>query len=332
MDRVALERRDDRGAASYIRDLTTLITDRMKVMDGTTQWMLADELSWAFRRMSYDVRAPGTGSVWSRYSPERPMESFSEIYNGISLDSWEGKTVLDLGAGKHVPYSLSLLAILNGAEKCYVVEPEVTPDEERAHHAYSELLAAALEEPERFLLARDTDILGRIKLLMDHGGLKALGQGRGASAFSSGLVERYQGNVEELRLDDGEVDFVWSFSVLEHIKDLPGALERMYQFTRPGGRHFHTIDFSDHRRYIRPEKTAWSFLNEERYGGGENRLRYSEIREMATKAGFRILEYPIKLKMHPNTEREREEFSRIGNMPEEDKTTMIAHLILEKAN
>lgn len=55
------------------------------------------------------------------------------------------------------------------------------------------------------------------------------------ATYGSDVVEVHEAELMSLPLEDGEVDFVVSFQVIEHLHDIPGYLRSLRRVTRPGG-------------------------------------------------------------------------------------------------
>lgn len=94
-------------------------------------------------------------------------------------------------------------------------------------------------------------------------------------------------------------DIVLSNSVLEHVRDLPGAARECARVLRSGGLALHCIDLRDHRNFDDP-RAFLSFSSadwEEELQGTPfdytNRLRLGAIRTAFTDAGLEIVEEDV---------------------------------------
>lgn len=94
----------------------------------------------------------------------------------------------------------------------------------------------------------------------------------------------------DLPKDCAPVDYVFSVSVLEHIRQLPLVLDRVRGLMSPTAHFGHSIDLRDHTAFRDPLK--YLRLTEEefqrRYDEGHNRWRVSDYVSMIQGAGFSI--------------------------------------------
>ena len=93
---------------------------------------------------------------------------------------------------------------------------------------------------------------------------------------------------------DGEADFVFSNSVLEHLPEPGAAIAEMARITRPGGVGVHIVDGSDHRSYANPAHHPLEFLTEqcaEPLLHGSNRIRPAEFLPLFQRYGFEVLSF-----------------------------------------
>jgi SAM-dependent methyltransferase len=88
-------------------------------------------------------------------------------------------------------------------------------------------------------------------------------------------------------LEDGEADAVYSFSVLEHVREVDGFLDETRRVLRPGGLAIHSIDLRDHARldpaedwlrFLRYPDWAWELMMSRR-SNWCNRLRAPDWEE-----------------------------------------------------
>jgi SAM-dependent methyltransferase len=97
---------------------------------------------------------------------------------------------------------------------------------------------------------------------------------------------------------EGSTDIVYSFSVLEHIRDVRGILEESARVLRPGGLSIHTIDLRDHYnlgpgenwlKFLEFEDRQWDRMTSARFAWC-NRLRAPELRALFS-AVFELVEF-----------------------------------------
>jgi len=87
---------------------------------------------------------------------------------------------------------------------------------------------------------------------------------------------------------EGSKDIVYSFSVLEHVRDLRGVLDESRRVLRPGGLSIHTIDLRDHYNlgpgedwlsFLSFEDRQWDRMTSRRFAWC-NRMRAPELRAL----------------------------------------------------
>lgn len=88
----------------------------------------------------------------------------------------------------------------------------------------------------------------------------------------------------------GVVDFIFSVSVLEHIRHLPAVMMALRRCATDGSRAIHLVDARDHTDFAHPLK----YLSlspeefEQRYGVDHNRWRYSDYVSIFKAAGWAV--------------------------------------------
>lgn len=103
-----------------------------------------------------------------------------------------------------------------------------------------------------------------------------------------GLAPRGECAFEDMALEPGTVDFIYSNSVLEHVMDPPGVYEAMARYLRPGGLGYHSIDLRDHLHYFDPLRFLTMTREEYAEINTENRLRASDHLRLAGEAGLEV--------------------------------------------
>lgn len=107
-------------------------------------------------------------------------------------------------------------------------------------------------------------------------------------------VELLQQRIEELQLD-APIDFAISNDVLEHVDNVPIAMQRVFAALRPGGRFVSSVDLRGHNMFRNPARpldhlTApdWLYRLLTSHIVTSNRVRCSGLVAAATRAGFHV--------------------------------------------
>lgn len=96
-------------------------------------------------------------------------------------------------------------------------------------------------------------------------------------------------------LPEESVDFIWSHSVLEHVRkrDFDTTMKETFRVLKTGGRASHSIDLMDHLakslNNLRFSERVWESEFMARSGFYTNRLRFSDIQDSMTGAGFTLI-------------------------------------------
>jgi len=207
-------------------------------------------------------------------------------YRDHGID-FRGRRIIEVGCG--LQYFTALFMLSEGAESVTLVEPKLT-------HSRGMLLgfldAFNAQAPRK--LAAD-DVEARIACYRDLAAIPPA--------------------------EDGRADWICSFTVLEHVSDLPGFFAEGLKKLKPGGKAYHLVDLSDHTYQVFARFKALSWLNTRR---GLYHLRYSpaffatlndpkcwmnralmpDYLKLARAAGFEILSaeplpYEGDIKIHP---------------------------------
>jgi hypothetical protein len=119
------------------------------------------------------------------------------------------------------------------------------------------------------------------------------------AATGGGIAYRAPSDATCSGIGDGEVDVVFSNSVLEHVP--PDVIAAMYRESRrvlvPGGAMFHSVNCGDHYAYVDRRVSQLNYLSYSdrawsRWNNAflyQNRMRAHEFVEGARAAGFEII-------------------------------------------
>ena len=206
----------------------------------------------------------------------------------------EGATHADMGCGSLAPLGRMFAHLMLGAERGLAFELDPPQNPARAVRHLADLASAALIDPERVLpgwgLVRH-DILDR---LLDFDLAKL------AKGDISGIPQRLQfmqRSILDTGLQDGEVDVIFSNSVLEHVAPMDELMEEWRRILSPGGYCVHGIDMADHRSYGNPAVHRLQFLEEQDPAPIVhecNRMRWVDFPQLFERHGFEVVEvWPI---------------------------------------
>jgi SAM-dependent methyltransferase len=185
-----------------------------------------------YDKISYDL-------LGRRRHYER-MGTYSAIHRHYLEKGLEfrGKSVIEVGAG--LQYFTALFFLADGAAKVTLVEPKLRFSRETMLGFLKEFNA----QSDKKLKAEDLD----------------------------DRISCYQDLSEIPREKDRAADLICSFTVLEHVRDLPGFFRESARLLKPGGRAYHMIDLSDHTYQVFARFPWASGLNDAR---ALYHLRYS---------------------------------------------------------
>lgn len=109
-------------------------------------------------------------------------------------------------------------------------------------------------------------------------------------------AEYVTGGLESLRAIPSEsVDFVWSHSVLEHVRkrEFAETMKELRRVLKKTGRASHNVNLQDHLGYalnnLRFSETLWESEFFAGAGFYTNRLRYGQMLDLMRQAGFAVL-------------------------------------------
>lgn len=186
--------------------------------------------------LSYDLL--GRNRVYERPETYRGIVDHY-LAHGVSL---QGKTIIEAGCGRQLFTALHMLEA--GAAKVILAEPKLR---------YSrEFLRAHLDSFNKvFRKGRDPM----------------------AEEDAAARLEAYR-DLSQIPADrNGTADHVCSYTVLEHVPDLPGFFRDSQRLLKPGAMAYHHVDLSDHTYQIMARFPATRNLSGQR---ALYHLRYSE--------------------------------------------------------
>lgn len=129
-------------------------------------------------------------------------------------------------------------------------------------------------------------------------------------------------DLRELNLGE-KIDFAYSISVFEHIKDVEGSIQRLGEIIKQGGLMYHSIDMRDHYNFNNPflflkySKRTWDKYLTKEGVSYTNRTRYSELYRLFEKYNFEIISeqterYPVGgVKIHKEIDK-NDQYLNVG--------------------
>lgn len=243
--------------------------------------------------------------------------------------SLAGKRIMDFGCGQARPLELSILLYLCGARRVLAIDLREISDQAAVSVMAAGTIIAALSG----------------KLIFDH---EQIGVGRET-------IRRQAANfdIEKLLRNDiagGVPDDIWirqeyyanlpqkerafdimvSNSVFEHVSDLPTHFAQFRANIDNKGVIYIAIDYKDHRIYSAGSKASmWQYLMDGDDGNGDiNCVRHTRFLEMATAAGFEVLEC-LEVKAYPSEDEKQNFLPEYRDISELDLTTVAAHVLLQ---
>lgn len=204
----------------------------------------------------------------------------------------EGARMVEIGTGWYPTFPLA--CYLAGAARVTTFDLTSHLQRELLHRCVSELAGfiETIAETSGSGVARVRDRYARLR--------ESLEAGAGLDRATGGVV-RYRAPADATRsgMADGEVDVVFSNSVLEHVP--ADVIATMYRESRrilgATGLMFHSVNCGDHYAYVdrnvsqlnylQYSDRAWRFWNNAFLY--QNRMRAHEFVELATQTGFDIL-------------------------------------------
>ncbi len=111
-----------------------------------------------------------------------------------------------------------------------------------------------------------------------------------------GAVYLTKGLTSLKEIPTSSVDFIWSHSVVEHIrkKEFTGVMLELCRIVKPDGKVSHNVDLQDHLEHrlnnLRFSDEFWENDLVADSGFYTNRLRYTQSLELMKESGFSVLE------------------------------------------
>jgi SAM-dependent methyltransferase len=234
----------------------------------------------------------------NRYCFLSPMRSFGQLMMRLELSNSKrdkreliGGRAVDFGCGVYNPLGEAIILYANGVDRIYAVEPASIRGP-MAKQAALETVKHMMGNPDVFNFTGidATEMKVRVASL-DLGKLDNLDGRVDPEGVNFGGIVVLPGTDH---IEEHSVDFVYSTSVLEHVRGLERVMQKQRKMLTPGGIAVHVVDFTDHR-HDDAEYHPFKFY----YDGKMkdcNGLRDVDMIDIFTEAGFGVeLERVLKV-------------------------------------
>lgn len=204
----------------------------------------------------------------------------------------EGSRFFEIGTGWYPTFPLA----------CYLAGARRVTTYDLNRHLQPSLLRACIAGLERSLdLIAQTADADISEVRARHARLQtAISEGKDLESATAGVVHyRAPADATRTALAEGEVDVVFSNSVLEHVP--PDAIDAMYRESQrilaPGGLMFHSVNCGDHYAYVDRNVHQLNYLRYsdrqwKRWNNAflyQNRLRAHDFVDRAAAMGYDIV-------------------------------------------
>jgi SAM-dependent methyltransferase len=256
------------------------------------------------------------------------------------------RIVAELGPGDSI--GMGLAALLSGCEEYFAFDVVEHSNIERNLHVFEELVSlfrqrAAIPGADEFPLVKPA--LENYEFPAD-----VLTEERLKSALQEDRIERIRESLRDPKgknsvilykvpwqgvdvLNAASVDMVFSQAVLEHVDDLDGTYQAMYNWLKPGGCMSHAIDFKSHGlasewngHWAYSDFTWWMMRGRRPYL--LNRQPHSTHINLLRKSGFTV--NFDKAVSAPSAYRADQLAPRFQRMAQKDLTTSGTFVIASK--
>lgn len=218
-----------------------------------------------------------TRVTWQFY---KKLEAYVSLNNA---------TTLDLGCGVHEAFAISLLFWANGAKEVIAIDEDMILWPDRTAHFLYRWIMEILTDPEPYLWrgVSRKELVERLSLL----DLKALNEGSLDSLLEKLPLQYRTGHDAMRSLPQGQLQAIFSQSVLEHVPDIKRLLAQLALLGGEGSYACHAIDYRDHRLYV-SGASPWQYLLDDgdHQPGYINKIRHEEFRSLLISAGYEILD------------------------------------------
>lgn len=193
---------------------------------------------------------------------DRGFERRYTLLTNNNLNVIENKIVLELGPGNSYINAYNFL--MRGAKKIILVDKfsRQTKTKKQKRFYYDEIsyIKRKYKANDLFFLNEDDSI-------------------------NKKYIETHIGDASTIQLKD-QVDFIFSVSVLEHIKEVRNFIQNLTKWLKPDGYIYHFIDLRDHYNFNQPflfykySDNIWNSLLTREGVSYTNRVRYNNFKDI----------------------------------------------------
>ncbi|MEX2758101.1 MAG: class I SAM-dependent methyltransferase [Candidatus Sigynarchaeota archaeon] len=233
------------------------------------------------------TRYTGTGSTHSRWDTNEAIifikDVFTRYLNVAKLHESDiiGKKILEIGPGDNLCVALSFISA--GAKSVTCIDRFYSKRDVRQQLAIYSAFRETLNAERKVLFDSACKIQAK-RVIINERLLKYV-HGVSFEDFSRNTSERF--------------DLIVSNAVLEHLYDLPKAINAMYDLLVPGGMIVHVVDLTDHKMFspkaplffLTVPQRLWRVIGRE--SDCPNRHRLSDYISICKKCGFVGIVYVV---------------------------------------
>jgi SAM-dependent methyltransferase len=244
-------------------------------------------------------------------TPQYAFDIFKKHFDATAWETLAGRSVLELGPGNSG--LTALFARVFDARCTWMIDVEALASQD----------AGLFAQAERMILERNLPVPG-------------VGKCQSVDIILERLNSFYlTKGLESLRtIPDGQIDFLFSNAVLEHIRlaHFEELIAETRRVLKPNGIASHVIDFRDHLQHglnnLRFSERVWESEFMARSGFYTNRLTWRQMDKIFRDAGFSITMQAIQAWPSGPPLKQRKMASPFKDMAPDAFTAMGAHVIL----
>lgn len=210
-----------------------------------------------------------------RSDPKLYNDAFYNALRKMNIENFEGKTICELGPGQFLAHALLFYQM--GGDSSYLLEIDDFANQK-----------SEVKIDKNMILDKNFNRIRKLPMPKDHITWQQYLKQINAEYYTDGI----QGY---LRVPTNSIDYIFSFSVVEHIRKniFKKSMEEIYRMMKPGGMAYHTVDLKDHfgggKNHLRYPDNVWHNEIHYKLDNYTNRLTCTEICNLAEEIGFEIV-------------------------------------------